>query len=57
MIGDTYKVKLGKYRGRLLKDIPPSYLIFIYDNDYYMEKPVKHFICNNYEELKKLIKK
>ena len=57
MVGDTYKVKLGKYRGQELRNIPPSYLIFIYDNNYYMENPVKHFICNNYEELKKLIKK
>jgi len=52
MLGSDYKLKIGKYQGRILKETPASYLLYLYDNNYYMEKPVKHFISNNEQELR-----
>jgi hypothetical protein len=57
MLGEEYKIKIGEYKGKELKNIPPGYLISMFDKGYlHWDKPAYRFVSNNYEELKKLIK-
>jgi len=57
MLGEEYKIKLDcKYKGSMLKDIPPYYLIFMFDKGFlHWDKPAHNFVSNNYKELKNKI--
>lgn len=57
MLGDDYKLKTGKYIGRTLKQVPPSYLLYCYDNNYVMEQAARRFVIANEKELRELSKK
>ena len=57
MLGDTYKIKVGKYRGTELKDIPVSYLLMLYDKGWLSDEVAFRFVSNNEAELRKMIKK
>ena len=53
MAGDEYKIRIGKHKGEMLKDIPASYLIFMYDKGYLsLDKVAQRFVAVNYNELK-----
>lgn len=57
MLGNTYKIKIGKYKGVELKDIPPSYLLMLYDKGWLSDEVAFRFVANNEVELRKMIKK
>ena len=55
MLGDNYVLKFGKvHRGKMLKDIPPSYLIYCYEKGW-LEDVARKFVINNEAELRKKI--
>lgn len=57
MNGEDYKIKTGKHRGKTLKEVPASYLIWCYDNNMLWEDTVRRFVVNNEEKLRALAKK
>lgn len=58
MLGEDYRIKITKYKGQELKNIPASYLIFMFDTGYlHWDKPAHRFVNNNYDELRELSKK
>lgn len=57
MLGENYKLKTGKYIGRTLKQVPPTYLIWCYDNNMIWEDVVRKFVIANEKELRELSKK
>lgn len=58
MLGEEHRLNLDcRYRKVMLKDIPPSWLIFMYDKGYLQSDIVaKRFVSNNYSELKEKAK-
>jgi hypothetical protein len=53
MLGENYKLKTGKkYFGKTLKEVPASYLLYCYDNNYVMEQAARRFVVNNEQELR-----
>lgn len=50
-----HKVKLGKYAMQQLKDVPPRYLIYMFDRGWLIEKEVLNYVRDNYEEIKKSV--
>lgn len=56
MEGETYTLRTGKYFGKELKDVPASYLLYLYDQDYVMEKAVRNFVFFNEKELREKAK-
>jgi uncharacterized protein (DUF3820 family) len=57
MLGEDYKLKTGKHAGKTLKEVPPSYLLYCYDNNFVMEQVARRFVVANEKELRELIKK
>ena len=57
MLGEDYQLKTGKYQGRTIKEVPPSYLLYCYDNNYVMEQAARKFVIANEKELRELSKK
>lgn len=43
---------VGKHKGKRLKDVPPHYLIYMYEN-YFAYPELREYIKKNLEELKK----
>lgn len=42
-----------KYRGKVLEDVPASYLLFIYNNNYAIGQELKDYIEDNLDVLEK----
>lgn len=43
----------GKYKGKMLVDIPASYLLWLNDNVTELDKGLKEYIKNNWHDLNK----
>lgn len=56
MLGENYKLKTGKHAGKTLKEVPPSYLLYCYDNNFVMEQVARRFVVANEMELRELTK-
>lgn len=56
MLGENYKLKTGKYIGRTLKEVPPSYLLYCYKKGW-LEDIARKFVIANEKELRELSKK
>jgi hypothetical protein len=56
MNGEDYKIKTGKHRGKTLKEVPASYLIFCYEKGW-LEDIARRFVIANEVELRKLADK
>jgi hypothetical protein len=52
MNGEDYKIKTGKHRGKTLKEVPASYLIFCYEKGW-LEDIARKFVIANEVELRK----
>jgi hypothetical protein len=55
MEGEDYKIKTGKYIGKMLKEIPASYLLYCYDNNCLWDRIALRFVVNNETELRNKI--
>lgn len=51
-----YKLKTGRYRGQMLKDIPASYLLYCFENNW-LEDVAHKYVSNNEQELRNKAKK
>ena len=50
-----YIIKFGKYKGKKLKDIPDSYLLFLWGDEgkeLYENTPLKKYIRDNLDAIK-----
>lgn len=56
MLGDEYTLKTGKHTGKMLKDTPPKYLIWMYEKGW-LEDIARKFVIANEVELRKLANK
>ncbi len=46
---DTSRIEFGQYRGKLLGDIPESYLLYLYDNHKGLDLGLKKYIKEKIE--------
>jgi len=46
-----YKLKTGRYRGQMLKDIPASYLLYCFEKGW-LEDVAHKYVSNNEQELR-----
>ena len=56
MLGEEYTLKTGKHTGKMLKDVPPKYLIWMYEKGW-LEDIARKFVIANEVELRKLANK
>jgi uncharacterized protein (DUF3820 family) len=54
-ITDTSLMPFGKYRGYKMTNVPPSYLIFIYEN-FTLTDHLKEYIGNKIDSLRQKVK-
>lgn len=58
-LDDTFIIGFGKHKGKALANVPPAYLIYIYENNLFYERSMitniklKEYIKDNMELLKK----
>ena len=48
---DNHLMPYGEYKGQKMANVPPEYLIWLYDNDKCSDE-VYDYICDNLETLK-----
>jgi len=52
MVSEEYKITTGKHQGKMLKDIPASYLLYCYDNGYMMDRLAMNYVEIHEKELR-----
>lgn len=53
LLNDTDPMPWGKYKGTPMANVPASYLLWLHENNKANDYPVKKYIANNFEVLKK----
>ena len=51
-INEDYLITFGKYNGKMIKDIPENYLVWIYENTTIRDKKLLKYISDNINRLK-----
>lgn len=50
---DNTVLNFGKYKGRTVGNVPATYLLYIYDNGYYMPAELRAYINANMQHLQR----
>lgn len=52
-VSDEYKMPVGKYRGKMIKEVPAAYLLWAHDKAPNMDDRLVKHICDNLESITK----